>query len=180
MINAQKMVSIIFLTVQLLSISRIATSFRFSLSRKLSTNFYVSTDSIEKYTAVPGLEQVIRPSITDKARTITHVCTSGTLCTTSVMEKVEGSPFGSYVDYILDDNGWPVLLLSEQSLHTINIKSSPLVSLFCQLPRSQSGQSAAALSRVTLIGVVEAVKSEDLSAIKLAFSLVTLSFMLLL
>lgn len=83
-----------------------------------------------------------------------------------------GSPFGSYVDYILDDNGWPVLLLSEQSLHTVNIKSSSLVSLFCQLPRSQSGQSAAALSRVTLIGVVEAVKADELSAIKLAFSLV--------
>lgn len=54
-----------------------------------------------------GLEQVIRPSITDKARTITHVCTSGTLCTTSVMEEVEGAPFGSYVDYILDTNGHP-------------------------------------------------------------------------
>ena len=129
-------------------------------------------DTVEKYTAVPGLEQVIRPSITDKARTITHVCTSGTLCTTSVMESVEGFPFGSYVDYILDDNGWPVLLLSDQSLHTVNIKSSQKVSLFCQLPRSQSSQAAAALSRVTLIGNVEAVKQEELSAIRLAFSLV--------
>lgn len=131
-----------------------------------------SPESVEKYTAVPGLEQVIRPSITDKARTITHVCTSGTLCTTSVMDEVKGSPFGSYVDYILDDSGWPVLLLSEQSLHTVNIRGSPLVSLFCQLPRSQSSQSAAALSRVTLIGSVEAVLPEDLSAVKLAFSLV--------
>jgi len=43
-----------------------------------------------------------RPSIVDKARTITHVCTSGTLCTSSVIEGCEGSPFGSYVDYILD------------------------------------------------------------------------------
>ena len=166
------MITIAFVTVLLLCVLRITTSFRYPFPKKLFTPVFVSTD-VEKYTAVPGLEQVIRPSITDKARTITHVCTSGTLCTTSVMEKVEGSPFGSYVDYILDDNGWPVLLLSEQSLHTINIKSSPLVSLFCQLPRSQSGQSAAALSRVTLIGVVEAVKPEDLSAIKLAFSLVS-------
>ena len=134
----------------------------------------ITDDKVEKYTAVPGLEKVIRPSIFDKARTITHVCTSGTLCTLSIEEGVQGSPFGSYVDYILDDNGWPVMLLSEQSLHTLNIKSCQTkgVSLFCQLPRSQSGQSAAALSRVTLIGNVEPVKPEDLSAIRLAFTLV--------
>lgn len=128
----------------------------------------------DKYTAVPGMDDasLIRPSITDKARTITHVCTSGTLCTTSVMDDVQGAPFGSYVDYILDENGWPVLLLSEQSLHTVNIRSHSLVSLFCQLPRSQSKQATAALSRVTLMGSVEAVPDEQLSAIKLAFSLV--------
>jgi putative heme iron utilization protein len=88
------------------------------------------------------------------------------------MEDVQGSPFGSYVDYILDEKGWPVLLLSDQSLHTVNIKSSPNVSLFCQLPRSQSAQSAAALSRVTLIGVVEELKQEELPSIKLGFTLV--------
>lgn len=113
-----------------------------------------------------------RPSITDGARTITHVCTSGTLCTTSVIDDVLGAPFGSYVDYILDEKGWPVLLLSEQSLHTQNIKANPQVSLFCQLPRSQYGQSAAALSRVTLIGKVEPVPQDDLSPVKLAFTLV--------
>jgi hypothetical protein len=126
----------------------------------------------DKYTAVPGLENAIRPSITDKARTITHICTSGTLCTTSVMDDVHGSPFGSYVDYILDDIGWPVLLLSDQSIHTQNIKSNPNVSLFCQLPRSHTMQSAAALSRVTIIGQIESVREEDLSPIRLAFPLV--------
>jgi len=131
-------------------------------------------DKLEKYTEVPGMEQVIRPSITDKARTITHVCTFGTLCTTSVMEGAEGGPFGSYVDYILDDNGWPVMLLSEQSLHTMNIKKSPLVSLFAQLPRSTSStsQTAAALSRVTIMGEIESVPKEDMSTLKLAFTLV--------
>ena len=131
-------------------------------------------ESTDKYTAVPGMDDasLIRPSITDKARTITHVCTSGTLCTTSVMDDVQGAPFGSYVDYILDENGWPVLLLSEQSLHTVNIRSHSLVSLFCQLPRSQSKQATAALSRVTLMGSVEAVPDDQLSALKLAFSLV--------
>lgn len=64
-------------------------SYQFTQNTKvLATS--TPSDINEKYTAVPGLEQVIRPSITDKARTITHVCTSGTLCTTSVMDDVKG------------------------------------------------------------------------------------------
>ena len=131
-------------------------------------------DPKEKYTEVPMVNPFadIRPSINDKARTITHICTSGTLCTTSAEEGVEGAPFGSYVDYVLDSNGWPVLLLSEQSLHTVNLKKSPSVSLFAQLPRSQGqAQSAAALSRVTIIGKIEPVPSEELNIVKLAFTL---------
>lgn len=133
----------------------------------------IKGDPIEKYTSVPELTpfQSIRPSINDKARTITHVCTSGTLCTTSVEPGVEGTPFGSYVDYILDNNGWPVLLLSEQSLHTVNVKSNPSLSLFCQLPRSHATQSAAALSRVTILGTIQPVEPEELSAIKMAFTI---------
>eukprot|EP01031_Cornospumella_fuschlensis_P047193 gene47193-57801_t len=57
----------------------------------------------------------IRPSTVDKARTVTYICTSGTLCTSSVMEDVQGVPFGSYVDYVIDEKGWPILLLGEQS-----------------------------------------------------------------
>lgn len=160
--------------ILLLSSSFLVNSFSTSHQRRIV--FQASIDDKvelqEKYTAVPGLHQIIRPSITDKARTITHVCTSGTLCTTSVMDGAQGIPFGSYVDYILDDRGAPVLLLSEQSLHTVNINQNPLVSLFCQLPRSQYGQAAAALSRVTVMGKIEAVPPEEMAAIKLAFTLV--------
>ena len=137
-------------------------SLRASLAEEIKT---------ESYMAVPGLSEIIRPTITDRARTITHVCTSGTLCTTSVVDGVQGSPFGSYVDYVLDENGWPVMLLSQQSLHTMNIKQSPQVSLFCQLPRSQSAQATAALSRVTVVGTVESIPAEQLSGLKLLFTL---------
>ncbi len=112
----------------------------------------------------------IRPSETDKARTIAHICGSGTLCTTSTMSDAAGYPFGSYVDYILNEKGWPVMLLSEQSLHTQNIKSNPAVSLFAQLPRAQNTQAAAALSRVTIMGTVFPVEESDETALKLAFS----------
>jgi putative heme iron utilization protein len=88
------------------------------------------------------------------------------------MEDCKGIPFGSYVDYILDELGCPVLLLSEQSLHTTNVKVNPFVSLFAQLPRAQSGQTTAALSRVTIMGKIVPVLPEEMSAIKLAFTLV--------
>jgi len=88
------------------------------------------------------------------------------------MDEVQGSPFGSYVDYILDEQGWPVLLLSGQSLHTVNIRQSPLVSLFCQLPKT-AGQTSAALSRVTVMGKIEPCEDRDeLAPLKLAFTLV--------
>lgn len=126
------------------------------------------SDKEEQYSAVPGS---FRPSIVDKARTITHICNSGTLCTTSVIGGAEGSPFGSYVDYVLDEKGWPVMLLSAQSLHTINIKQSPMVSLFTQLPRAQSTQTTAALSRVTVMGDIVGVGADEISSLKLSFTL---------
>tara|TARA_A100001035_G_C27742436_1_gene482303 strand:- start:533 stop:1246 length:714 start_codon:yes stop_codon:yes gene_type:complete len=76
------------------------------------------------------------------------------------------------VDYILDDKGWPVLLLSDQSMHTANIKEFPKVSLFSQLPRSSSTDAAAALSRVTVMGEVVEPNTEELSTLKFAFTLI--------
>lgn len=66
---------------------------------------------VAEYVKIPGLNEIIRPTVTDRARTITHVCTSGTLCTTSVMEGVVGSPFGSYVDYILGKSTLNLVIL---------------------------------------------------------------------
>lgn len=59
-------------------------------------------------------------STIERARTVAAACTSGTLCTSC--KNQEGAPFGSHVDYILDAQGCPVLLLSEQALHTANIR----------------------------------------------------------
>jgi putative heme iron utilization protein len=139
-----------------------------------------TTTTASTATSIPALNSEgianvnpdLRPTTVDKARTITHVCSGGTLCTSSVMAGVEGFPFGSYVDYILDENGWPVLLLSDQSLHTQNLNKNPSVSLFCQLPRSQSSQMTAALSRVTIMGQVESVPADQLNALKLAYTIV--------
>lgn len=75
----------------------------------------------------------IRLNVNEKARTVTSVCTSGTLCTLSAAEGIEGAPFGSFVDYVLDDEGHPILLMNEMSMHTINIRKNPKVTLFTQL-----------------------------------------------
>jgi hypothetical protein len=114
-----------------------------------------------------------RPSVTDNARTVMNVCNSGTLCTTMCgQDDVQNAPFGSHIDYILDEMGWPVLLLNEQSVHTQNIHHSQLVSLFCQLPRPHNSETLAALSRVSFIGAAEKVNRDDLLALKLAFTLI--------
>ena len=131
----------------------------------------------------------IRLNVFEKARTVTSVCTSGTLCTVSSYEGIEGSPFGSFVDYVLDDEGNPVLLMNEMSMHTINIEkaaensenSESMVTLFTQFSsQSQgtagSGGKSAGLqdtSRCSLTGAVEKIpkNAEDMDVIRMRYSL---------
>lgn len=85
----------------------------------------------------------IRLNVNEKARTVTSVCTSGTLCTISYENDITGAPFGSFVDYVLDDSGHPILLMNDMSMHTINIQKAQsaaaaaegnaMVTLFTQL-----------------------------------------------
>jgi putative heme iron utilization protein len=116
------------------------------------------------------------PTVTDRARTITHICGGGTLCTTSVISDVRDYPYGSYVDYILDEKGWPVLLLNNNSLHTQNIRQHSAVSLFCHLPQHVHGNigesNTAALSRVNILGRIEKIPANELNPLKFAFILV--------
>ena len=91
-------------------------------------------------------EQSFKLSLTEKARTVTSVCTSGTLCTLvqaapeddqsksgAILESIKCHPWGSYVDYILDEKGNPVLLVNEDSQHTKFFGQGGMVSLFVQL-----------------------------------------------
>lgn len=131
----------------------------------------------------------IRLNIFEKTKTVTSVCTSGTLCTMSSHEGIEGSPFGSFVDYVLDDEGNPVLLMNEMSMHTINIQKnsmgmenhgatvagSSLVTLFTQLAAdTDSGDKGQDVSRVSLTCKVEKVDpatAEDMDTIRMRYSL---------
>lgn len=130
----------------------------------------------------------IRLNVYEKARTVTSVCTSGTLCTVSSHEDIEGSPFGSFVDYVLDDQGNPVLLMNDMSMHTINIEKAaekvdgvgPMVTLFTQLSSQSQGAGGTPgkgglqdTSRCSLTGVVEKIAKDapDMDIIRMRYSL---------
>lgn len=125
----------------------------------------------------------IRLNVFEKARTVASVCTSGTLCTVSNHDGIEGAPFGSFVDYVLDDEGNPVLLMNEMSMHTINIVEnalegdgnvSDLVTLFTQLnnggPASKKGQD---VGRCSLTCRVEKIPRDapDMDGLRMRYSL---------
>ncbi|KAA8499581.1 Glutamyl-tRNA reductase-binding protein, chloroplastic [Porphyridium purpureum] len=96
----------------------------------------------------------------ERARTVAHVCRTGTLCTAS--EKHDGHPFGSHVDYILNDAGSPVFLLAKNAAHTRNLRANPLCSLFCQ-PVSNSGQGG---GRCTLVGALKPLDDKEAEELK--------------
>lgn len=58
-----------------------------------------------------------RPSAAETARTIVDLAAHGTLCTLSE----DGIPLGTYVSYVLDQEGQPILRLRADAVHTANL-----------------------------------------------------------
>mmetsp|Transcript_11850 Transcript_11850/g.18187 ORF Transcript_11850/g.18187 Transcript_11850/m.18187 type:complete len:349 (-) Transcript_11850:50-1096(-) len=119
----------------------------------------------------------IRLNVNEKARTVTSVCTSGTLCTVSIHDGINGAPFGSYVDYVLDDDGNPVVLMNEMSMHTINIrenegseKGTGMVTLFTQL--AGTGQDVSRCSLTGKIVKIDPKEADDIDTIRMRYSIV--------
>lgn len=71
---------------------------------------------------------VNKPRSAETARTIVDIVAHGTLCTSGE----DGLPLGTYCNYVLDDQGLPVLRLRANAVHTANLKRSPKCSLFVQ------------------------------------------------
>ena len=93
----------------------------------------------------------VAPSAAETARTIVDLVAHGTLCTLSP----DGVPLGTYVSYVLDAAGQPILRLRADAVHTANLQRDPQCSLFVQ----PGEHSARLLARVTLIGAVEPVSA---------------------
>mmetsp|Transcript_19644 Transcript_19644/g.48885 ORF Transcript_19644/g.48885 Transcript_19644/m.48885 type:complete len:376 (+) Transcript_19644:223-1350(+) len=143
----------------------------------------VAVNGEAKNTAMDESEYLweLRLNVNEKARTVASVCTSGTLCTVSGHDGIQGAPFGSFVDYVLDDDGNPVLLMNDMSMHTINIEQnalnnngevSNLVTLFTQLA-SETAEQSQDVSRCSFTCRVEKIPrdAEDMDAIRMRYSL---------
>lgn len=162
----------------------------FQTSSVLSTATAVNGESATATTTTNGANSSeestnsatpdIRLNVYEKARTVTSVCTSGTLCTLAAREGMEGTPFGSFVDYVLDDEGNPVLLMNDMSMHTINIRQTTeasgnpaVVTLFTQRESSRAGEGQD-VSRCSLTGILEKIDpntAADMDQLRMRYSL---------
>jgi len=93
-----------------------------------------------------------KPTAAETARTIVDLVAHGTLCTSTE----DGVPLGTYVSYVLDQVGQPILRLRTNAVHTANLSRDPKCSLFVQ----PGEHPARLLARVTLIGHVEPVPED--------------------
>lgn len=151
------------------------------LSQRFSTAEAVNGDSTK--TETDGSSPTspisnIRLSVEEKAKTVITVCKSGTLCTKSNSDGIDGAPFGSFVDYVLDDDGNPILLMNEMSMHTMNIAADPdgMVTLFAQFSGNTSGEQNKGqdISRCSITGTVEKIDpntAEDIDTIRMRYSI---------
>lgn len=69
-----------------------------------------------------------RPTAAETARTIVDLVTYGTVSTVGE----DGVPLGTYVSYVLDRSGRPILRLRNDAVHTANLLREPRCSLFVQ------------------------------------------------
>ncbi len=79
----------------------------------------------------------------------------GVLSTTS--QKFPGYPYGSFVDYVTDHQGRPVILISALAEHSHNIYQAPKVSLTVH----DSGSQTQALPRLALLGEAKLIGPDD-------------------
>jgi len=66
----------------------------------------------------------------------------------TISKRLGGHPFGSVVPYLLDHQGWPVILISRLAEHTGNIEGDSRVSLLVSDPAGDIQAGA----RLTLVG----------------------------
>jgi putative heme iron utilization protein len=95
---------------------------------------------------------VTAPSHAAQARTLGAAHDLGTLATV----RPDGHPFLSTVQYVLDDHGHPITLISELAEHTKNARNDARASVMVS-STVRPGDDPMALPRVTLLGVLDVV-----------------------
>ena len=123
----------------------------------------VPTDAKEQTAATlratPGLLGM--PSDAERSRTLMAIGTGASLATMST--ECPGFPFGSLVAYSVDQRGRPILCLSSLAEHSRNMAADPRASLMVTAPEDGVNDRLA-LSRVTLVGEMQVLRSADREA----------------
>lgn len=90
------------------------------------------------------------PPDAELARTLAAAQTRATLCTLTA----DGYPYGSAVSYATDDDGAPILLVSDMAEHTVNARGDARVSLLVAADTPE-GTDPLSTARMTLLGRLE-------------------------
>ena len=91
--------------------------------------------------------------------------TFGVLCTVS--KRAPGYPFGSIVNFALDEAGRPLFVLSALAVHTKNVKEDPKASLVIYGEGAESDVLGTA--RLTVMGVIRPVPESEVGAARSKF-----------
>ncbi|MGD0680267.1 MAG: DUF2470 domain-containing protein [Polyangiaceae bacterium] len=106
------------------------------------------------------------PSHAERSRTLVSQAMSATLST--IAREPPGFPYGSLVTVAVDDEGRPLLLLSELAEHTGNLQAEPKASVLITEPIGVHDQPLA-LGRVTILGKCSKVAPADRAGVREAF-----------
>ena len=98
------------------------------------------------------------PSDAELARTLVAMHRSATLSTLTS----DGFPYGSMVSYATDDQGAPVVLISEMAEHTVNVRGDARVSLLVTDAGGEGDPLGRA--RLTLVGTMEEAAADGVQA----------------
>tara|TARA_Y100001970_G_scaffold202879_1_gene246972 strand:+ start:3027 stop:3815 length:789 start_codon:yes stop_codon:yes gene_type:complete len=95
------------------------------------------------------------PSDAELSRTLVASSTTASLSTLTE----SGYPYGSIVSYIPNDDGDPVILVSDLAEHTINARSDSKASML--IAESADGGDPLGKSRLTLVGRLSIIKNPE-------------------
>ena len=87
------------------------------------------------------------------ARTITSLVSYGTLSTVDD----QGVPLGTYVTFVIDERGCPLIRLRKDASHTANLQKNKKCTIFAHPAENPARQ----LARVTLVGEVEELGEDE-------------------
>jgi heme oxygenase (biliverdin-IX-beta and delta-forming) len=104
-------------------------------------------------------------SFAERARTLLHQASTGTLATLS--RRHPGHPFASIMPYALDGDGRPLFLISSMAMHTQNFGGDPRASLLVTQPGATGDPLAS--GRVTLMGRAQRLTGDDVAAARTGY-----------